>query len=149
MCVCVCQIQSFAVLSSLCAFFTPPHPTPVFWCTDRLSFGVNGFSCNPVCLICYSLLSLSGCSCLPGHSLASPSFLSPSPCSLSHLCIILSAFLHPPRGPCPFLFVHIVCYCYCPLPFVSVAFSLSALLPLSFSPLLVLHMWKHRPQYWL
>lgn len=109
-----------------------------FWCQ-----WVQLWPLYPVPLICcpsnHPHFSLSSCSCLPEHSLHSHSHYL-TPCSLSHHCIILSAFLHSPWVPAlPYTFLFF--YCHCILQYASV-FSL--LYPLSSTPLLSLHLWKHR-----
>lgn len=90
---CLCQTPSVPVHSSA----SPPLPSPpglwclwCLWCTDHLSPGVSEFSCGPpIPLIC-------GPSDHPHSSVSSCSL---APCSLPHLCLILSAFLQSPP-PC-------------------------------------------------
>lgn len=100
---------SARLLAFLCspptAFFShfplPPcalmHWPSFFWCQ-----WVQLWPLYPVRLICcpsnHPHFSLSSCSCLPEHSLLSHSHYL-TPCSLSHLCIVLSAFLHSPWVP--------------------------------------------------
>lgn len=67
------------------------------------------------------------------------------PCSLSVLCIVLSAFLHSHRAS---LRLHISFSSYCLL--LSALWLFFFLFnPPPSRPLLFLHIWKHRPHYWL
>jgi len=156
--VCACQTPGFAVLSSLCALFThPPHPPAPHSGALTIFLLVSMSSTvapvpHPPNLLPLQPLPTSFSFWLFMH----PGAQSALSHSLSHSLQVSLIFLWshpyfciPPWAPAlPYSFILCVTATACCLLHCGF-FSLLYQPPLPFKPLLLLHIWKHRPQYWL